>query len=239
MTLPMPVPKWLPDPQEYAIEQERSRHEQAMAHFGEYAMFILLWRLEDFEKGLVERCPTCWGADGSVSELIADAYGQPTQERCPDCFGTTFEGGFKARIVRLALWDFNEKDQRPHSRGEVEVQTASLQTTADFRLRTHDYILRGDGSRWRMQTISSNHLRTGFMLPKVDRTPLGYNFGQVVLEDKTSVAYDIPPSEAELAEIDLINSRYPTDWSGIEVIRGDLMHTEVDGGNSGSVGDSA
>lgn len=230
MTLPMPVPKWLPDPQEYAIEQQRASHDQALAHFGEYAVFVLMWKLADHEKGLVGRCPTCYLNRGD----IAETYGQAAQEKCPDCFGTTFEGGYKARIVRLSLWDANEEDIRENKRGQIEISTASIQSTSDFRLRTGDFIFRGDGTRWRMQNVSTNHLRTGFMMPTKDRTPVGYNFGQVMREDPSSVAYEIAPSPQDLRDIDLINQRYPADFSDIEDIRGSLTHTEeVDDSDSG------
>ena len=55
----------LPDPQAYAIDQERARHDSALYSFGEYAMFVLMWNIIDHEAGLVDRCPTCYEAYGS------------------------------------------------------------------------------------------------------------------------------------------------------------------------------
>lgn len=191
------LPIWHPDPQMYAIEQERYRHDQAMASYGEYALFVLMWKLEDHQIGLVARCPTCYGIEGAKARKTAEAYNQPTQRKCPDCFGTTFEGGWKAKVVRLSLWDVNEVDHAYRQRGEIERATASIQAPSDFRLRTGDYIFRGDETRWRMQTISTNHLRTGFLMPTAVRTPVGYNFGQVMLEDESSVAYMIEPTPEE------------------------------------------
>lgn len=189
----MTLPLWLPDDQDYAVEQERYRHDQALAFYGENALFVLMWRLEDHEKGLVDRCPTCYVALGKIAEV----YGQAAREKCSDCFGTTFEGGWKAKIVRLSLWDANEKDYREKARGETEVSTASIQAPSDFRLRTGDYIFRGDGTRWRMQTVSTNHLRTGFEMPSAARTAAGWNYGQCILEDESSVAYMIEPTPSE------------------------------------------
>lgn len=219
---------WLPDPQGYAINQVALRHEQALTFYGEYSMFILMWRLADHLKGFVERCSTCWRDDASVgmTKEMAEVYGQSPREKCPNCFGTTFEGGYKARIIRLALWDANEATQQSNRRGEVDVNTASVQTTEDFRMRSGDYIFRADGTRWRVQTISTNHLRTGFMMPSTPRTPVGYNFGQVVREDPATVAYTIDPSPAELADLDMLSARYPHDWAWAENVRGSLYHDD-------------
>ena len=218
MTVPM-YPAWLPDPKSYEIEQERFRHDQSLWFYGEYAMFVLMWRIEDHENDLVERCGKCYIAYGKIAEV----YGQPAKEKCDSCYGTTFEGGVKAKIVRPSLWDTNEGLERERERGEVEIRTASIQSTNDFRLRNHDYIFRGDGTRWMVQSISTNHLRSGFDMPTQADTPLGYNFSEVVLQDDSTVAYMIPPDEATLMTIDLPGQRYPTDWSTIEEINGSLL----------------
>lgn len=211
---------WLNDPQSYAIDQVSLRRQQALARYGEYSIFLLMWRLADHTQGLVQRCSTCWGD-------AAEVYGQATREKCPNCFATTFEGGYKARIIRMALWDANESDDRSNKRGDVEISTASIQTTEDFRLRNGDFIIRADGTRWRVQTISTNHLRTGFMHPSLQRTPVGFNYGQVVREDESSVAYIIDPSPTELGNIDLIGARYPHDFSWAENVRGPILPDKV------------
>lgn len=209
----------LPDPQGYAVAQEQARHDGALFAYGEYSMFVLMWRSEDHEAGLVDRCLTCFEAYGK----IAKAYGQSPIKDCPECFGTTFEGGFKARLVRESLWDFNEPANRVHVRGEVEVATASIQSTSDFRMRTGDHIFRGDGTRWTMRTIGTNHLRTGFGMPGPDRTPLGYNFGQVDLQDRDHVVYSIPPEGTTLAaRLDVTGTRLPVDYTDLEIIRGPI-----------------
>lgn len=201
MTMPMPAQLWLPDPQMYAIDQERYRHDGALTFYGEYALFVLMWKLEDHVKGLVERCSVCYVAYGKTTE----AYGQSPIKNCENCYGTTFEGGWKAKIVRLSMWDTNETDHVLKAHGEIKRATSTVQTTSDFRLRTGDYIFRGDETRWRMQTVSTNHLRTGFLMPTSVRTPLGYNFGQVVLEDESSVAYLIEPRPEERVDVTIGN----------------------------------
>lgn len=215
MTLPT-YPLWMPDPQAYAIEQERYRHDEAMALYGEYAMFVLLWNINDFNANLVDRCSTCYITYGK----IADTYGQASKERCDTCYGTTFEGGYRAKIVRHSIWDVNEEYEREHSKGEITLAKASVQSVSDFRLRTGDFILRGDGTRWRADTLGTHHLRTGFDMPTSTDNPVGYNFTEVVREVDNSVAYMIEP--ADLSVLDVPFQRYPQDWTALEDIVGYL-----------------
>lgn len=215
----MPAPgtrHWIPDPQQYAVEQERGRHDQAMFHFGEYAMFVLLWRIEDYEAGRVGRCPTCFISRGKVAEV----YQQPAKKECPDCFGTTFEGGWRAKVVRPSLWDQSKPSDEQSSRGEVDRSTAGVQSTSDFYLRTHDYIIKADGTRWLVQTASENGLTTGFAVSR-DNDALGYNFGTCTLIDPSHVAYTIPPLDPRF--LNVANVRFPRDWSSVEEIRGPLV----------------
>lgn len=215
MTVPS-YPIWMPDPQAYSIDQERYRHDEAMALFGEYAIFVLLWNINDFNADLVDRCPDCYVVYGK----IAETYGQASKERCEACYGTTFEGGYRAKIVRSSIWDFNEDAEREHSKGEVTLQKASVQSVSDFRLRTGDFILRGDGTRWRAEQLGTNHLRTGFDMPTTTDTPLGYNYGDVVREMDNSVAHMVLP--ADLSILDVPFQRYPQDWSAVEDVVGYL-----------------
>jgi hypothetical protein len=76
-----------PDPQPHAVATERFRHDGALFQWGEYAIFVLMWSVDDFEQGRVGRCPACYTAYG----LIAEAYDQPARRNCPECFGTTFK----------------------------------------------------------------------------------------------------------------------------------------------------
>lgn len=211
----------VPDPQPHAVATERFRHDGALYQWGEYAIFVLMWTHEDFDAGLVERCPVCYGAYG----VIAESYGQPARRNCPQCFGTSFDGGYRAKIVRPSLWDHNEKDRRENTRGEITVATASVQTTADFQMRTGDYIIRADANRWQVRSKGTNHLRTGFELPSADRSAIGYNFGQVALEDESAVSYLIPPTDSDevAALIDRIGRRRPVDFTAFDEVRGPLI----------------
>jgi len=212
-------PQWLQDPQQYAVEQERFRHDQALNTYGEYAMFVLMWDMDDLNAGRVDRCPTCYVAYGK----IAETYKQSPKRECPDCYGTTFEGGYKAKIVRTSLWDANEEDEQDARRGVTVVQTASIQSTSDFRLRTGDFIFRADGSRWQMRQVAATALRTGHWSPE-RRTEVGYNYGLVQREDESTVAYSIPPATEELMTIlDVSHLRTPPDFSAVEDIRGPLI----------------
>lgn len=211
----------VPDPQRFAVDQERFRHDGALYQYGEYATFVLMWSLPDFEAGLVDRCPKCYVA----VDRAAEAYGQPARRKCDSCFGTTFEGGYRAKIVRPSLWDHNERDRREHVKGEIEVSTASVQSTADFQMRTGDYIIRADNGRWQVRSKGTNHLRTGFETPTGIRTALGYNFGQVTLEDQAAVVYTIPPVSADEVALLLDQSgrRAPVDFTTFDEVRGPLV----------------
>lgn len=210
-------PYWARDPQFYEVDQERWRHDEALYGYGEYAIFVLLWRPEDFDAGLVAHCPVCYVSYGSIS----DAYGQTADPKCRACFGSTFDGGYKAKIVRPSIWDFGADTNKPGAKGEVILNTAQIQSTTDFRMRVGDFAFKGDGTRWRIENISVTRLRSGFETPVDSRSLIAYSGGQVVREDKTSVAYDIAPLETELKGLLDTNSprRYPTDFSSVEVLR--------------------
>lgn len=211
---------YLPDAQDWAFEQEKARHQGAMDLWGEYSMFVLLWNLVDFEAGLVGRCQTCYVPNGGVT----DVYGQSNNSKCPDCYGTTFEGGFKAKIVRRSLWASNENAFKPQARGDIIIGTATVQAESTFRMRTGDYIFRGDGSRWQMRTMSSNELRTGFQMPSPATAVVGYNYGTVSREDESSVAYLIPPTASVLINrLNVTHAHWPVSFADLEVVRGSLF----------------
>lgn len=217
----MTTPFWLPDRQDYAIEQERQRHTDALYHYGEYTMFVLLWRIEDLDAGRVGRCPSCFLAHGKITEV----YQQPAVNKCPACFGTTFEGGYRARIVRPALWDDTKDDHSPdHARGEVIRAAATIQTTPDFYLRTNDYAFRGDGTRWQVKAGAEVALQTGFHTSSPASAVVGYVFANAAREDESSVAFLIPPDSATVRSLlSLEQARYPQDFSAVEEIRAPLV----------------
>lgn len=215
---------WHPDYEGWATEQVQARHNGVLWRIGEYSIFVLLWRIEDFENGLVARCPECITSMGDV----ADVYNQSTLTRCPTCYGTTFEGGFKARIVRPALWDFSETTNRVEAHGEVERANAAVQSTNDFAMRTGDYIIRADGTRWRVQSLSTNHLHTGFGFPGRSETVVGFNYGTVILQDEASNAYSVQ-LPADPSFLDVRNPRSTQDFTRFEEVRGPILagHTNT------------
>lgn len=211
-------PNWAPDPQHYAIYQEQWRHDQALYAYGEYAFFCLLWRIRDHQNGLVGRCPTCYLSRGK----IAETYGQAAQERCPDCFGTSFEGGYKALVVRPMIFSTDEESEDVSARGIVIRQTATLQTTSDIDL-VEDFMFRADGSRWQVEGASSTKLTTGFEYRNTGEHGLGAVV-RAVREDESSVAYMIPPDTATvIALLDRTHFRTPLDFSAVEDVRGPLV----------------
>jgi len=208
------------DPQSWATDQLRQRHNDALLRWGEYSMFVLLWRAVDLEAGLVSRCQTCLGADGAEGR-VASAFRQSTRRECLDCLGTGLDGGYKAKIVRPALWKLSAQTDMDRDRGQVQQRTAQVESTDDFRLRVGDFIFRGDGSRWQVQNYAPSYLSTGFQTTTRERNIIGFAYGQVVEEDPASVAHIIPPLGDNLTEaLDLSRVRFPVDFSEYEVLRG-------------------
>jgi hypothetical protein len=212
-------PYYLRDPQPWAVEQERLRHNEAMYHVGEMCMFTLMWHVLDFEAGLVARCNRCFVARGKVAE----AYGQASQNKCPDCFGTTFEGGFRAQIVRPAIFTDTDEDERPDRRGVIHPNDVGLETTTDFRVRQGDFAFRADGTRWYLRGPERVTLRAGFGYPGQRDEAVGYNHAKVTVEDPDSVAYLIPPATATVKTILGQYRRTPQDYSAYEIIRAPLI----------------
>lgn len=216
---------WLRQEEDWATYQERMRHAQALYQYGEYAMFVMMWGLVDFEKGLVGRCNRCYGSNGSQQHRIADVYNQPTQNECPDCLGTTFEGGIRAKIVRPSMWaDLDEKEELAN-RGVVHPERVSVESTWDFRMRKGDYILRSDGSRWRIPDSPQRvTLRTGYMHPDQAETSITYHRIEARYAEHGSVVSLIPPtSTAALREILTRTGYKPSQFDDVEVINGPLI----------------
>lgn len=222
---PSVQPYYVRDIQPWAIEQERMHHNQAVWTVGEYAMFVLMWHLEDFEAGLVRRCPKCYGttANDSVKKKIAETYNQPEEHRCPVCFGTTFEGGFKAQIVRPAIFSDADEDEQKQARGVTNPQDLSVESTTDFRVRSGDYVFRATGDRYQLRVPNRVTLRTGFAVPHQSEAAIGYNHARANQESETSVAYIIPPSTASLEQLLIRGARVPEDFSSIEIVRAPLI----------------
>lgn len=201
-----------------SLELVRDSHAEALYSFGEWTMFVLMWTSEDFEAGRVGRCTTCMVND----EIASKTYKQVPVERCLDCYGTTFEGGYRARLVRPALWSLNEPEFREQGRGDIKRHSATVQSTHDFQMRTGDFLFRADGTRWRMRQPASTYLHHGFQPAMPGNSSVGFIYGQVDREAETSVVYIIPPSKQELATILNVWSHAPPDFSAYEVVRGPL-----------------
>lgn len=205
------------DMQQYAIDQERMRHDDAMLRFGEMTCFVLLWSVYDYEAGRVGHCSVCFTPYGD----IAEAYQQPAKRKCPSCLGTTFEGGFRAKVYRPALWNHEKVSEEIKKQGIIQAQTADIQSTTDFELRQGDYAVRADGTRWQITQPKNTRIATGFGPKTQWASTIGSGFSGH-LEDDSSVAY--------LVEVDT-SFLLTAGWSPIlrypvappDVIRGPLL----------------
>jgi hypothetical protein len=237
MAIPIPIPQEVPGPgdkityqpyyvreqQDWAVQQEHLRHSEALYSLGEWAMFALMWHIQDFTAGLVTRCSRCWGADDK-ERRISEAYGQPQQNRCPICFGTTFEGGYKALIVRPAIFGDTDESEQVQARGVVHPSDLSVESTPDFRIRSGDYVFRTSGDRYFLRVPARVTLRSGFGHPHQSTTAIGYNHARASLEDPSaSVAYDIPPPNQTLLTLLSLAGKTPQDFAAYEDIRSPLV----------------
>ena len=220
---PQPLPGFQPyyvrEIQDWAVHQEHMRHLEAIYSVGEWTMFALMWHILDFTAGRVERCNTCFVA----YDVITEAYGQSSQNKCLNCFGTTFEGGIKAIIIRPTIFSDTDESERFDRRGTVHDDDVDIESTPDFRVRTGDYAFRIDGGRWQLKMPQRITLRTGFNFPDQESSAIGYNHARANLEDPTSVAYLIPPPQVDVKAILSQQSRWPIDFSEHEIIHGPLI----------------
>jgi hypothetical protein len=216
-------PQWLMQNENWALQQVRDSHVQALNEMGEYSLFTLMWYAKDYDAGLVRLCPTCTISQGVLSRM-SQAYEQPTREKCPDCFGTHFEGGFRAQIVRQSLWTDHNTDTQRTPRGEVSTDAMVVETTEDFVFRHGDYIFRSNGDRYQGEEIGGTWIRAGFDIPDFNRSVAG-QISQARLEAPASVAFLIPPTADRLNTILQVPTRthFPPDFRDIETIRGPLI----------------
>ena len=201
-------PFYVRERKDWAIQQEIYRHDQALYSIGEMAIFVMLWNVEDFNAGLTSRCSRCFGRD-DLDGRSANIYSQANKNKCPICYGTSFEGGIRARIVRPALFTDTDDDEEQSRKGAVHPQRVNVETTNDFRYRAGDFVFRIDGSRWQLRTPTRVTLRTGFEHPGQATNSIGYSMGQASLEDATSVAFLIPPNSDALVSTLRSPVRYP------------------------------
>jgi hypothetical protein len=207
--------------QQWAHDQLLSSHLEALYAFGEYSFFVLMWTADDFQRGLVGHCQRCFLGNNRASA----AFGQGGQSRCPECFGSSFEGGYRARIIRPALWTDSAPELAQTPRGEVTSDTMAVETTADFTMHRGDYLLRAGGQRYHSTQLAGAWVRSGFITASDPRSVSGM-IPQARLEDeRASVAYDLPP-EPETVEVAL--GRQPAQHlagylADFEDVRGPLL----------------
>lgn len=232
MTGPMPgypreirtKPYYLRQRADWAIEQERMRHAQAIYMVGEWAMFFLMWQVVDFEAGRVQRCSVCYPSGAPLAKRVADVYDQPHKNKCPSCFGTTFEGGYRARIVRPAIFADTDDNEDTSKRGAIHPSTVTIESTWDFRAYGGDYVVRANNTRWQLSNPQRVTLRTGFETPEQSVTSLTYSNMRAGYEEPTTVAYTLPPTSAgTIATILGTPMYYPSDFSAHEDINGPLI----------------
>lgn len=166
---------------------------EALYAVGELALFTLMWRPIDFERGLVTRCSTCF--EGPEARQAA-AFQQPTKKKCPDCYGTTYEGGFRAQIVRPTIMADRNAETTDVHRGVVTIDSLAFETTPDFTLHKGDYLFRFDNTRFQCEEKKEAIIRTGFASPQSQESFSGLSTAH--LEDPTSVAFAIPPLDPTL-----------------------------------------
>lgn len=193
-------------PQGWADDWFHAGHVQALLAYGELAMFTLMWTERDHDLGLVGRCQTCF--DGVKSRQAA-AFKQATERKCPDCFGTTYEGGFRAQIVRPVIMADRNVETSEEARGVVTSDSMAIETTGDFTLRRGDYLFRADGTRFQCEEGKETVLRTGFQSPARARSAALTSTAK--MDDATSVAYFIPPRDPALLRIALGQADYSAD----------------------------
>lgn len=217
-------PYYIRKTQDWAVGQERMRHMQALYTVGEWCAFVLMWHLDDFEKGLVKRCPTCYTSRNRTAEV----YGQGDQNKCRDCFGTTFEGGYRAIIIRPAIFADADDQEIFERRGVVRSRELTVETTPDFRIQNGDYVFRADNARFRLRAPQRVTLRTGFAHPWQQTSSLTYNHPRAAIEDPDAVCYLLPPSKESLRGLLSVSTQAPVDFSGFEVIRAPLIPADED-----------
>ena len=208
----------LQNPHDYAIEQEKLRHNDALTWLGEMTAWICLWSVRDFQKGLVERCSVCYLPLGA----IADTYKQVPSQSCPNCYGTTFEGGVRAIVYRPGLWDQVRAKEEVEKRGLAVRQTARVNIPSDLEMRDNDFAVRADGTRWKIEQPVNQGIVTGFASVSDWKRTVG-TYCESQLLDQTSIAYLIPVNLAYLNGNDGWIPQLPFPVSPPDLINGPLV----------------
>lgn len=189
--------------QPWAEQTVKASHLDALYRYGEFVGFVLMWNALDFEAGRVKRCSVCFSTNRTSM-----AYDQSPNQSCSNCYGTTFHGGYRAIVYRPAIISDQNAETADTRRGELETDSVSLQTSADFFSRTGDFLLRKSGQRYQMQQMDTVDIRSGF-----EAESLHGNVGGVIpsarLEDPTSQAHRIPP---QINALRATLSQVSSDW---------------------------
>src|SRR5690606_5610849 len=107
--------------------------DDALWQLGELAALCLLWNIEDFKAGMVEKCTTC-----NSSSRISDAYNQPGRNKCPDCFGTNVRGGYRALIIRPCIITYGDGQSALRPSGVSIPKAGYFESTHGFMFRPCD-----------------------------------------------------------------------------------------------------
>lgn len=216
MPKPPLQPFYLPEPQPHATDWFNRAHDQAIWSFGEYVIVFLMWQVSDVDAGRAEPCHRCF------VRPEFETFRQPTESKCPNCFGTTIEGGYKAKLVRPSLWIWDEETVTDHKHGEYLQETAQrIELPGDFFMNQGDIVLRADTSRWVVpQAADIEEIRTGWTQANRQFISAGQQIANVQYANENTPPYIIPPTDPEeIAGILAPTARYPRDMTQYEEIR--------------------
>jgi hypothetical protein len=208
--------------QGFADDTTRQNALDALYSFGEYSIFVLLWTAYDYRNGDVGLCRRCTGDESRAFR----AYRQPTTQKCPDCYGSTFEGGYRAKVVRPCIWSDTNVETTQGNRGVLRTDTVSVETTADISIHAGDIIIRHDNTRYLTNEPDPIILRDSFSHPNDQRSQS--NILQTVHRDdpNTGASYLVDPVGQAATEA-LLNippgTHRPLDFSGFDVSRGTYL----------------
>lgn len=183
-------PYLAPGPQIWGPRTVSSAHEEALLAYGEYGIFTLMWRPADYDAGLVGKCSVCF--TGPKAQQAA-AFNQPTKRECPSCYGTTFEGGYRAQIIRPMIMSDRATVVADQREGTTETDTIQFETTSDFTFTLGDYVIRFDNTRFQCETKAEVVIRTGFDSPTSAESLSSMAVAHK--EAETSVAFLLPPAD--------------------------------------------
>lgn len=190
-------PYWTVQDQQWAEEHVAASHVDALYRYGEFVVFTMLWTSNDYERGDVGRCTRCFHGDP-----LSVGYDQAADLDCPVCYGTSFEGGFRAQVVRPAIVSDRDPETREDRRaGEVTVERISVQTTSDIYVRTGDYMFRSDGTRYRLGQMDTEVIRSGFDHPGREQNVGGIITSATLESDRSSLSHRLPPDSFRVAEM--------------------------------------